>query len=361
MLSYSPNLAIQTSSADILVNTVNTVGVMGKGLALDMKNAFPTILTPYKEACRSGKLQPGTFQMLRANDRQFVINLATKQGWRDPSRYEWVGVGLVYMNHYLEAQKDRFSSLAMSMPGCGNGGLEADRVQQMMRIYLHGAMEAGVRVEVSFEELAPLMDQPFFAGVGARATPKDVLTLMAEIGGLMAEADIRLRSGGAIGADSAFWEGAREVDPAGMEIFLPNAKRHIPEGILHMSPVFERLAKNFHPKPERITPDPKNPNDKRAFVLKLMARNGNQIFGTDFRNPSNAVICWTEGGRGQGGTGQAIRLANSVGIPVIDLGRPDLAGISAVDVRDMALEKIAQFRQSRGLPRLCRDIAPALA
>lgn len=359
MLSYSPKLAIQKSSADVLVNTVNTVGTMGKGLALDMKTAFPKILEPYKAACKSGKLQPGTFQMLKANDRQFVLNLATKQDWRNPSRYEWIGVGLVYMNRYLEAQKDRFSSMAMSMPGCGNGGLEADRVQQMMRIYLHRAMEAGIRIEVAFDELEPLMDQPFFAGVGSRDTPKDVLELMAEIGGLMTEADIRLRSGGAIGADSAFWEGAREVDPAGMEIFLPKAKRHIPEGILHMSPVFERLAKNFHPFPEGITPDPQNPNDKRHYYLKLMARNGNQVFGTDFRNPSNAVICWTKGGKGEGGTGQAIRLASSVGIPVIDLGRPDLAGIRAADVRDMALEQIAQFRQSRGLPWLERDLAPA--
>jgi O-acetyl-ADP-ribose deacetylase (regulator of RNase III) len=358
MLSYSPNLAIQTSAADVLVNTVNTVGTMGKGLALDMKNAFPKILAPYKEACKSGNLQPGTFQMLRANDRQFVLNLATKQDWRDPSRYEWIGVGLVYMNRYLEAQSDRFSSLAMSMPGCGNGGLEADRVQQMMRIYLHRAMEAGIQIEVSFEELAPLMDQPFYAGVGSRATPQDTLDLMAEVGGLMTEAGFRLRSGGAIGADSAFWNGAREVDPAGMEIFLPKAKSQIPDGILHMSPVFERLAKNFHTHPAGITPDPGNPNDKRHYFLKLMARNGNQIFGTDFRNPSNAVICWTKGGKGEGGTGQAIRLASSVGIPVIDLGRPDLAGIRAVDVRDLAVEKITMFRQSRGLPQLDRDIAP---
>lgn len=68
---------------------------------------------------------------------------------------------------------------------------------------------------------------------------------------------------------------------------------------------------------------------------------------------------WGEG-RGRG-TGQAIRLANSVGIPVIDLGRPDLQGIAAADLRDLALEAIASFRESRGLPQLNSDPDLALA
>lgn len=92
-----------------------------------------------------------------------------------------------------------------------------------------------------------------------------------------------------------------------------------------------------------------------------MSRNGNQIFGEDFRIPTSVVICWTPGGNAGGGTGQAIRLANSTGIPVIDLGRPELSGISAREVRDMARELISAFRISRGIKELeaSSDLTPA--
>lgn len=361
MLICTPNLKIQNSQRDVLVNTVNTVGVMGKGLALDMKKAFPKIMAPYKQACSDTRLQPGTFQLIKVNDRQTVLNLATKQNWCAASRYDWIGSGLVYMNRLLADSDRGYRSVAMSMPGCGNGGLDARRVQQMMRIYLHRAIEAGVEIEVSHEQMDGFHDPVFFAGVGSRKTPAGVQKLMSEIGALMTEDGARLRSGGAVGADSAFWNGAREVDAGGMEIFLPKAKAHIPDGIVKSSPVFERLARNFHAFPEALTPDPNNPNDKRHYTLKLMSRNGNQIFGEDFRIPTNVVICWTPGGKAGGGTGQAIRLANSTGIPVIDLGRPELSGVSAIEVRDMARELISAFRISRGIKELeaSSDLAPA--
>lgn len=301
MLLYNPTMKIQNSHADLLVNTVNTVGVMGAGLALDMKNAFPQIMPPYLDACKTGRLEPGTFQVLKVNDRQRVMNLATKAHWKAPSQPEWVGVGLLYMNAFLEKNSGKISTVAMPLPGGGLGGLAPERVHHMVRIYLHRALERGAQVEISCPEMALLQDQPFFAGIGARKTPGPVLQLMSEVGGLMAEAGIRLRSGGATGADSAFWNGAREVDPNGMEIFLPYKKAGLPDGIVHMSPVFERLALNFHPSPGSIRPNPENPRDKRHGILKLMARNGNQLFGTDFKNPTNVVICWTPGGRAGGG------------------------------------------------------------
>lgn len=360
MLIYEPGMVIQKSDAALLVNTVNTVGTMGKGLALDIKKAFPEVMARYKQACSEGKLAPGTFQILPTKDGRHVLNLATKQEWRNPSQYDWVGSGLVYLNRYLTQHSGKFPSVAMPLPGCGNGGLEAARVQQMIRTYLHGAVQAGVRISVAAAPTEPIADQIFFAGVGSRETPRPILSLMSEIGAMLTEEGLRLRSGGAIGADSAFWEGAREADPSGMEIFLPKPKRHIPDGITASSPVFDRLALNFHPHPSGIRPDPDNPDDKRHYFLKLMSRNGNQIFGLDFRVPTNVVVCWTVDGQAGGGTGQAIRLAQSVGIPVIDLGRPELSGISAEDIRAMALGLVAEFRQSRGLPIAQREPAPSL-
>ncbi|MCW3783909.1 macro domain-containing protein [Defluviimonas salinarum] len=365
MLDFQPLQNVINSDASLIVNTVNTVGVMGKGVALDMRNAFPAIMEPYQEACRSGRLAPGTFQLVPLEDGRAVLNLATKEHWRDPSRYEWVGAGLVYLNRYLVERPGRFGSVCMPMPGCGNGGLEASRVLQMIRTYLRPALEAGLDLRICGSDHRPIADPVYYAGVGARDTPGSaknpgrVLDLMSEIGFLMAEAGFRLRSGGARGADTAFWEGARLSD-APMEIFTPRKRDDIPGAILHLSEVHKRMARNFHPTPEALSPNPDNRDDRRHVTLALMARNGNQVFGTDFTNPSNLVICWTEGGKGGGGTGQAIRLATSAGIPVIDLGKPELSGIGASEVVDLAIERITRFRQARGLPEITprRECAP---
>lgn len=360
MPRYSSGTNVAASPADFLVNTVNTVGVMGKGVALDIKNAFPGVLEPYRKACDSGRLQPGTFHLFRASDRQVIVNLATKRDWRDNSRYEWVGAGLVYLNRYLIDGNHLPASMCMPMPGCGNGGLDAGRVQQMMRIYLHRACAAGLDLEICASRQDGIDDPVFFAGVGSRETPEPVLSLMEDIGAGMTEAGYRLRSGGAIGADTAFWRGCKSVNPSGMEIFLTKPKEAIPGGIVIEDPIFDRLAINFHPAPLAITPDPNYPNDRRVGVLKLMARNGNQVFGTDFTNPSNALICWTKGGSGKGGTGQAIRLARSTGIPVIDLGLPEFENAKAHEVVDLAIAAIRNFRVERDLPVGDVEVEPVI-
>lgn len=348
MITYQPKQNVVTSDAKILVNTVNVVGVMGKGVALAFKQKFPEIMPRYQDACRNKKIAPGTFQVLPTNDGRNVINLATKDHWRDPSRYEWAGAGLVYLNRFLNTRLSGPSTLCMPMPGAGNGGLDPARVQQMIRIYMNPVMQAGLEIRLCAEALDPIDDPVYYAGVGARKTPPEVLKLMQEVGALLAEDGMRLRSGGAIGADTAFYDGALEVKPEGVEIFLAKPRAGIVGAVTDMSPVFGRLAKNFHPKPEAITPT--HPNDRRQNTFKLMSRNGCQVFGENFTVPSNVLICWTPGGQGKGGTGQAIRLANTADIPVIDLGRPDLKGISAHSVRTLVHEAVSDFRMSRGLP-----------
>lgn len=357
MLNFQPEQDIIASDADILVNTVNTVGVMGKGVARAFRSAFGEIMAPYEAACAAERLAPGTFQVLPTEDGRHVVNLATKQDWRDPSRYEWVGSGLVYLNRHLRERDPRPVSVCMPTPGAGNGGLDAGRVQQMVRTYLHETMREGIDVRLCAGREDPVDDPVFFAGVGSRKTPHAVLDLMRGIGSRLSEAGAHLRSGGAIGADTAFFEGAREANATGSEIFLAKPRKDLPEGIIPSSPVFDRMARNFHPRPASITPDPNNQNDRRWTVFRLMSRNGNQVFGPDFTNPSCGLICWTQEGKAGGGTGQAIRLARSVGIPVLDLGRPDLAGVSADDAADTAREMMREFRLSRGMP----DPFPALS
>ena len=350
MLHFQPDQDITRAEADILVNTVNTVGVMGKGVALAMKKAFPQILEPYMARCADGSLQPGSFQMVRLEDGRAVMNLATKKHWRDPSRYAWIGVGMIYMNKLLTGDGPWAGrSLAMPLPGAGNGGLDPARVAQMARIYL---APAAARSELSIlsREFGPIVDPVYYAGVGSRKTPEDVLALMQEVGARMSEAGYRLRSGGAIGADSAFHRGALEAGGTGEQIFLIRKRGDIPRGhVFDDDPLLERLALNFHPNANAIRPPDGDRTSKRAVALKLMSRNAYQVFGPDFSIPSSAVICWTPEGKGQGGTGQAIRLARAAEIPVIDLGCPKYRGIGSDGVVEIAREMILDFRLSRGL------------
>ena len=78
---------IFTSPATVLVNTVNTVGVMGKGIARDFKAYFPEMFVAYQEACESGDLRIGTLQYFRTSHKS-VLNFPTKRHWREKSRIE---------------------------------------------------------------------------------------------------------------------------------------------------------------------------------------------------------------------------------------------------------------------------------
>lgn len=313
MFTYQPGQDVARSDAEILVNTVNTVGVMGKGVALAMKNAFPEIMEPYERACASGRLRPGTFSVTKLEDGRRVVNLATKEHWRDPSKLEWVGSALVYLSVWLQREKP--ASVALPPPGCGNGGLDWARVHAMAERYLAPALEAGVDIRILGERPDPLAFSPIFAGVGSRKTPPEVQAVMLRIAAELAERGWILRSGGAIGADTAFHDGMKRAGADDRSlIYRPKVEPKFPNAIVDLREVHYRMMRNFHPKPEALT----------EYAAGLMARNGNQVFGPDFSDPSSCVVCWTPGGKGEGGTGQAIRLARAVGTPVFDLGEPAL-------------------------------------
>ncbi|GHE77768.1 hypothetical protein GCM10019059_40950 [Camelimonas fluminis] len=117
---------ITNSSASLLVNTTNCVGVMGKGVALAFKQAFPHIMPMYQRDCRDGLIRPGTariYELRRDPDRtSFWASLATKDHWRDPSRLEWIEPALQQLA--IQAQHIGIDSIALPPPGCGNGGLD---------------------------------------------------------------------------------------------------------------------------------------------------------------------------------------------------------------------------------------------
>jgi O-acetyl-ADP-ribose deacetylase (regulator of RNase III) len=118
------------SDTDALVNTVNEVGVMGKGIALMFREAFPDNNREYEAACKRGEVRVG-HMFVTENTNQFgprwIINFPTKKHWRHPSRVEWIERGL----QDLVATIGRLQIRSIAVPplGCGNGGLDWSQVK----------------------------------------------------------------------------------------------------------------------------------------------------------------------------------------------------------------------------------------
>ena len=110
--------------AQALVNTVNTVGVMGKGIALQFKQRFPANYAAYAQACKLGQVQTGRMLVTEPGERtgpRWVVNFPTKQHWRNPSRMEWVVDGLQDLRSFLVS--NAVQSIALPALGVGLGGL----------------------------------------------------------------------------------------------------------------------------------------------------------------------------------------------------------------------------------------------
>lgn len=131
------------AKADVLVNPVNTKGVMGKGIARQFKQRFPRMYESYRRACLRGevyikiingklKYKPHVYKQ----DDFLIINLPTKTDWRLPSRYEYVVAGL----RWIKVNFDKLSkflgrpieTIAMPLLGCGCGGLNKQRVFEII-------------------------------------------------------------------------------------------------------------------------------------------------------------------------------------------------------------------------------------
>ncbi|MCK4788472.1 MAG: DUF1156 domain-containing protein, partial [Desulfobacteraceae bacterium] len=124
--------------ADIRINTVNCVGVMGAGVALAFKNKYPEMFRDYQKDCKAGKVKPGQLHIWKNLLGDWVINLPTKRHWREPSRYDDIEAGLKALRDYLIEQTKEHPSLRIALPalGCGHGGLDWKRVSQMIREHL---------------------------------------------------------------------------------------------------------------------------------------------------------------------------------------------------------------------------------
>ena len=196
-----------------------------------------------------------------------------------------------------------------------------------------------------------------YAGIGSRETPPEDLEVMQIIGEYAAESGFELRSGGAVGADQAFERGCDTAcgytslkefynNPL-KTVYVPwtgfngygygdnNGSSIVAVNGADISSAM-KLAEEMHPNWAACS----------QGVRKLHARNMMQILGTDLDDPVALVVCWTKDGRGGGGTGQALRLAESRGIPVIDLANIKGCSADKLNVVAAAMDNIVANKKA---------------
>ncbi|MCP5140804.1 MAG: macro domain-containing protein [Gammaproteobacteria bacterium] len=135
------------ADAEALVNTVNTVGVMGKGIALMFKERFPTNMAEYAEACKAKQVVTGKMFVTETGELmgpRWVVNFPTKRHWRHPSKLEWITEGLEDLKAFIVGHGVK--SIAIPPLGAGNGGLDWPLVKGEIEARLAGLQDVDILV-----------------------------------------------------------------------------------------------------------------------------------------------------------------------------------------------------------------------
>jgi len=133
MILYVKGNLLQ-SPAQVLVNTVNTFGAMGKGIALEFKRLYPEMYKEYRRLCEQGQFEIGNLWLYKSPNK-WVLNFPTKKHWRYPSKLSYIEAGL---EKFIESYTDLdIHSIAFPPLGCGNGQLDFEfQVKPLMEKYL---------------------------------------------------------------------------------------------------------------------------------------------------------------------------------------------------------------------------------
>jgi len=133
MITYSESTVFNTP-AQTIVNTINCVGVMGAGVALEFRLRYPEMFEDYVSRCKSMSVKIGRPYLFRDYSSPYILNFPTKKHWKQPSKIEWIEDGLKYF--VANYEKTNISSIAFSQLGCGNGNLNWFDVRPVMEAYL---------------------------------------------------------------------------------------------------------------------------------------------------------------------------------------------------------------------------------
>ena len=164
------------AQTEAIVNTVNTMGVMGKGIALQFKQRFPENYESYRAACKAGALKVG--ELLVTENRElyfkYIINFPTKTHWRYPSKYEYIEDGLDVL--VSEVKKLGIKSIAMPPLGAGNGKLDWNKVKPIIEKHLAELKDVDI---IIYEPQAVFEERDNKHSSTSRLTPARVMLLQA--------------------------------------------------------------------------------------------------------------------------------------------------------------------------------------
>lgn len=134
MIEYKDDWTVFEAPTQTIVNTVNCVGVMGKGLALEIRRRFPTVYRKYRRAFVRGELAIGKLQLVKSKSDRWVLNFPTKEHWRGRSRLSFIEKGL---KKFASTYKRKgITSIAFPPLECGSGGLRWEELRRVMEKYL---------------------------------------------------------------------------------------------------------------------------------------------------------------------------------------------------------------------------------
>lgn len=197
------------------------------------------------------------------------------------------------------------------------------------------ACHGDVLAEIANKEV--VMKPRFYAGIGSRETPREILDVMYCFGAELAENGFILRSGRAPGADRAFEHGCDSVR-GDKRIYVPYKGAHQvydespPQLQILCTPEALKMAEQFHPNWAACS----------VYDKQYHGRNCHIILGKELNVPAEFVLCWTKDGLAQGGTGQGIRVARHYNIPVYDMGY-DPEGVIAHAISLDTIEKKRKY------------------
>ena len=133
------NKSIFNAGTQVIVNAVNTVGVMSAGIALEFKLRYPEMYKDYYDRCAKGQVELGKVYLY-----ENILNFPTKDHWRTPSKTEWIDQGL---HHFARNYKALgIKSIAFPKLGCGHGGLDWVKIQKMMIHYFEPLQDIDIKI-----------------------------------------------------------------------------------------------------------------------------------------------------------------------------------------------------------------------
>lgn len=134
-ISIIKNSNIFHSQCQVLVNTVNCVGLMDEGLALEMKNRYPLMFEKYKELCDKKLLKIGSLWIFKPfESKQWILNFPTKEHWQTPSKYEYIEEGI---KKFTETYKEKgITSIAFPMLDYSDDNLNKEKIIEILIKYL---------------------------------------------------------------------------------------------------------------------------------------------------------------------------------------------------------------------------------